>query len=240
MISLPGTKDCIVAAEKIPQLDDALACHIGSAPVRTGGDLGPRLQASHGAQNGCKSWETLNGGCVQLPFTHGRVVQPHWRSGGWARIRASRPREGRRPGPTSWQTAVRPPLGPRTAAELLPVLMARVTRRLGPGRPRSSSPDCDQVAKWASATTPAALYLTPASMASESRRGARDYQSTHVDLDGTIRAEDQLPWREAARVRLCGVESTTRPGRRERSAQRSALAAPYQVIARGHISRRQS
>ena len=138
------------------------------------------------------------------------------------------------------QTAVRHPSGPRTAAELLPVMVARVTHRLGPGRSRSSSQECDQVAKWASATTPAALYLTPACMASESRRGTRDYQSTHVDLDGTRRGLDQLPWRRAARVRLSGVESTTRPGRRERNAQRSALAAPYQVVARGHISRRES
>ena len=138
------------------------------------------------------------------------------------------------------QTAVRPPSGPRTAAELLTVLMARVPHRLGPGRPRSSSPECDQVAKWASATTPAALYLTPASMASESRRARRDYQSTHVDLDGTRRGLDQLPVAHGGSVRLSGAENTARPGRRERSAQRSALAAPYQVIARGHISRRES
>ena len=138
------------------------------------------------------------------------------------------------------QTAVRPPSGPGTAAELLPVMVARVLHRLGPGRSHSSSPECDQVAKWASATTPAALYLTPASMASESRRGARDYQSTHVDLDGKRRAEDQLREAFCAARRLSGAESTTRPGRRKRSAQRSDLAAPYQVIARGHISRRES
>ena len=119
-------------------------------------------------------------------------------------------------------------------------MVARVPHRLGPGRSRSSFPECDQVAKWASATPPAALYLTPASMASESRRHTRDYQSTHVDLDGTIRGLDQLLVGEGARVRLYGVESTTRPGRRERSAQRSALAAPYQVRARGHISGRDS
>ena len=138
------------------------------------------------------------------------------------------------------QTAVRPPSGPRTAAELLPVMVARVPHRLGLGRSRSSFQECDQLAKWASATTPAALYLTPASMASEARSRTRDYQSTQVHLDETIRGLDRLPWCRPARVRLYGVESTTRPGRRERSAQRSALAAPYQVRARGHISMRES
>ena len=77
-----------------------LACHLCLVPLWPVVMVGPRPQTSHGAQIGCKSWETLSGGCVQLPFTHGRVVQPHWRSGGWARVRASRPREGRRPGPT--------------------------------------------------------------------------------------------------------------------------------------------
>ena len=119
-------------------------------------------------------------------------------------------------------------------------MVARVPHRLGLGRSRISFPECVQVAKWASATTPASLYLTPASMVSEARRQTRDYQSTQVDLDGTIRGLDQLPAVHRAAQRLSGVESTTRPDRRERSAQRSALAAPYQVIARGHISGRDS
>ena len=109
---------------------------------------------------------------------------------------------------------------------------------MGLGRSRSSFAECDQVAKWASATTPAALYLTPASMACEARRDKRDYQSTQVDLDGTRRGLDQLPWRRPTSRRMFDVESTTRPGRRESSAQRSALAAPYQVRTRGHISGR--
>ena len=45
---------------------------------------------------------------------------------------------------------------------------------------------------------------------------------------------------EGARARLSSVESTTRPGRRESSAQRSALAASYQVRAHGHISTQDS
>ena len=55
-----------------------------------------------------------------------------------------------------------------------------------------------------------------ASTAFESRRATQDCQSTPIAHAGETRAVEELPWGEAARVRLFLADDTFRAGRREK------------------------